>query len=39
MSMPQKQLVKLSIWQKLGYGSGDLASILFFQVQIIFLQN
>jgi GPH family glycoside/pentoside/hexuronide:cation symporter len=29
---------KLSIWEKLGYGTGDLASNLFFQVQIIFLQ-
>jgi GPH family glycoside/pentoside/hexuronide:cation symporter len=33
------QIEKLSIWRKLGYGSGDLASNLFFQVQIIFLQN
>jgi len=33
------QMKKLSIWQKLGYGTGDLASNLFFQVQIIFLQN
>jgi glycoside/pentoside/hexuronide:cation symporter, GPH family len=30
---------QLSIWRKLGYGTGDLASNLFFQVQIIFLQN
>jgi len=35
----QPRIEKLTIWQKLGYGTGDLASNLFFQVQIIFLQN
>lgn len=37
--MNTSQTVKLSIWRKLGYGTGDLASNLFFQVQIIFLQG
>lgn len=39
MSTATLQAGQLSIWRKLGYGTGDLASNLFFQVQIIFLQN